>query len=112
MRHGCEHVGFHPIAIGKNTFLMTTGAEVTGFAEKREQVIVAALRAVDAGESMVRIAALEKAGNDLVLDQAPQAAFGAKFADMALGALIKRIRARVSRAIRTSFGRPAGCSPT
>ncbi len=52
---------------------------------------MAALRAVDAGESMVRIAALEKAGNDLVLDQAPQAAFGAKFADMALGALIKRI---------------------
>ena len=66
---------------------------------------MAALRAINPRKSMVRIATFEKAGNDLFLDQAPQPALGAKFTDMAPGALIKRARARIAWPVRSSAGR-------
>ena len=64
VRHGCENVGFDPIAIGEHALLMATGAEVARLTRECEQVVVAALRAIDSRKTVVGISAFEKPGNN------------------------------------------------
>ena len=47
---GGEDVFFHPFPIGEHAFLVATGAEVTGFAGKCQEVVVAAIVTVDPGD--------------------------------------------------------------
>src|SRR3989304_5597009 len=64
-----KDVFLDPIPIGEDPLLVTTRAQIPSLARKREQVLVPALGAMDSRESMVRIAAFQKALDDALLDQ-------------------------------------------
>jgi hypothetical protein len=76
VRHGPKNVFLEPIPLGEHALLVTTRAEIASLAGKREQVVVTALRAIHAGEPVMRIAALEEALDDALLEQPLQAPFG------------------------------------
>ncbi len=63
--HRREDVRLDPIAVEEHALLVTTWAEVAGLAGVREQIVVPAGVAVDAGEAVVRVAALQKRAAEL-----------------------------------------------
>jgi hypothetical protein len=85
--------------IGKHALLVAARAEIAGPAEEREQVIVAAFRTIHAREPVMRIAAFEEALDDALFEPPLQASLGAQFRQVAIGASVKRARARLARAI-------------
>ncbi len=65
------------------------------------------LRAIHAGEPVMRIAALEEALDDALLEQPLQAPFGSQFSQVANCAQVKGARARPARAIHAACRRPS-----
>ncbi len=74
VRHGLEHVLLDPLAVQEHPLLVAARAEVTRLAGVGEQVVVPAGVAVDAGEAVVRVAALDEALDRPLLDCAAQPA--------------------------------------
>lgn len=66
---------------------------------------MAALGAIHAREPVMRITTFEKTLDDALFEQPLQAPFGAQFGQVAIGALVKRTRARLARAINTTCWR-------
>jgi len=78
---------------------VAAGAEIARLAGEGEQDIVPTGIAVDAREAVVRIAAFEKAVDDLVFHRAVQARCTAQLTGVPDHAPVERARARVVRAI-------------
>jgi hypothetical protein len=68
MRHRGQHRLLDPLAKDQHPLLVAGRAEAAGLAGERQQVLVATLVAVDPGEALVEVAAVEKAIQGLVLD--------------------------------------------
>jgi hypothetical protein len=81
---GCrgENLFLDPFPIGKHSRLVTARTEIAGFARVGEQVIVTALSAIDSGEAVVQVAAVQQAFEDLGLDGASDQAGGCEFVTM------------------------------
>ncbi len=62
-----KHIFFHPVTISQHAFLMATGAEVTCLAAEGEQVIMAAIIAIDPGKPFVQVATIDKSVEYLLL---------------------------------------------
>ena len=67
----CEQVTFQPLAVGGHTILMAARAEVAGLAGVGEQVVAAALIAIDVCEPLMQFAAGEESLEDLGFDWPP-----------------------------------------
>jgi hypothetical protein len=107
VRYGCKNAFLDPIPIGKDALLVAARAEIPGLAGKREQVIVAAFWTIHARKPVVRIAAFQEALDDALLEQPLQVPLGSQFRQVAIGALVKRARARLTRPINTASWRPS-----
>ena len=83
-----EDVLLDPLPVREHAFLVTTGAEVTGLAGKCEQVIVAAVVAIHAYETLMQITAVEKAGEDLSFHGAGEVSAGVELMVVAGDTLI------------------------
>ena len=68
---------------------------------------MAAFGAIHAREPVMRIAAFEEALDDALFEQPLQAPFGSQSRQVAIGALVERARARVTRAIDSACSRPS-----
>ncbi|HEX9596154.1 MAG TPA: hypothetical protein VF982_04690 [Anaerolineales bacterium] len=99
VRHGLEDILLDPLALQEPPLLVAARAEVAGLAGPGEQVIVPAGVAVDAGQAMVQVTALDEAFEHLRFDCAAQPASLAQLPGMAPRALPPRARAWVARAV-------------
>jgi len=82
---------------------VTTGTEIPRFAGEGEQVIVAAVIAVDPCETLVQIAAILESFQHLLLDRAADFPGGTHFIGMPDHALIERAFSRVTGAINLAI---------
>ena len=73
MRHGREERGVLPLRPDFESLGMTIGAEVPALAGAREQILVRAGVAADAGEAVLQHAARKELVSDLCDDGAPWA---------------------------------------
>jgi site-specific DNA recombinase len=105
VRNGRENVFLDPIPIGKHALLVTARAEIASLAGKREQVVVTAFGAIDPRESVLRISAFHESLDDAFFEQPLQASLGSQLCEVAIGALVKRARARAARPIHTACWR-------
>ena len=67
MRNRRQNFVFDPVSVEQDPFLLAARAELPGLAGKGQQVIVAAAVTVDAGKALVKIPAVDKALQDMVL---------------------------------------------
>jgi hypothetical protein len=68
MQHRGQHLLLDPLAVDEHPLLVAGRAEAPGLARERQQLLMAALAAVDPGEALVEVAPVEKAIQGLVLD--------------------------------------------
>ncbi len=108
VRNRREHIRLDPISVEQHAFLVTARVEVARLAGVREQVVVPAGVAVDAGKTIVRVAALDEALDHPSLDRAPRASGGVQLFGMALRALPQSARAWPARAILPGACRRGG----
>jgi len=73
---------------------------------------VTAFGTINTRKPVVRIAAFQEALDDALFEQPLQAPLGSQFRQVAIGALVKGARARLTRPINTAFWRPPRRSRT
>jgi len=101
VRHRREHLRLDPLGVEQHALLLAARTEVPRLARIGEQVVVAASVAVDAGKTIVRVAALDEASDHLRFERAARTPGGLQPGGVALCALPRRARAWPARAIRT-----------
>lgn len=104
MRHGDEQRLLEPLAVGEHPFLMTARAEVAGLARVGQQVIVAALIAVDAGEALVKVAAGQESLEHLCFDGTGNELGVVEFLAVSREELFGKDGAEIRKSIRDATG--------
>lgn len=89
MRHRGKDFILEPLAVRKHAFLMTARAKIPGLAGVGQQVVPAALVAVEAGKAMMQIATGQESLEHFGLDRPMHEVGGIEFSTVSAHTLIE-----------------------